>query len=261
MAVEWSTGLRNFVNNFGSYKQAMTGGKMVIYAGTRPTSPDLAITGSALLTYTISSGAHTKETQSRGSVTITVDGTVTGITVNSVQIMSGTVTAQGTVTDTAAAVAANINAFQPIGGFRYKAWNVAGKIFIEALPGNGTTPNGYVVASAGSSTRTDVNMGTERAGVASVNGITFGASSDGVISKSGVWSGVVAASGTASFFVIYGATSNDNDTSADASPYHCLRIVGDCGGVGSDYEMVSTALTAGDTRTIDSGDVTLNEEV
>lgn len=258
MAIQFSTGLRNFIQNFGSYKRAVQGGKMVIYQGTVPTDPDAAISGTALVTCTDTSQAHTQETRSRGSVTITVDGTVTGITVNSIQIMSGTVSATGDTTNTAAAVAANINAH--IASVQYKAWNSANKVIIEAMPGTGTAPNGFTVTSAGGATRTDVNMGTERAGVASANGLLYGVASDGVVSKSGTWSGTIGTSGTANYFVIYGPNSDDS-AGADASPYHFYRIIGTCGTSGADYIMASTTLTSTQTHTVDTGTITLNEEV
>jgi hypothetical protein len=261
MAAKWSTGVRNFINNFGSFKQAFTGGKMVIYQGTIPTSSDGIISGTPLVTATESSGAHTAEVRSRGTVTITVDGTVTGITVNSIQIMSGTVLAQGDTTSTAAAVAANINAHQTSSA-RYKAWNVANVLYIEAMPGTGTAPNGFVVASAGTATRTDANMGSggaARAGVASVNGLTFGVSASGEITMAGSWTGLVGTTGTAQYFVLYGPQSDDTGA-ADASPYHCHRIIGTCGTTtSSDYKMASTSLTAGRTHPVESSAITLSE--
>jgi hypothetical protein len=265
MAIEYSTALRNYLQNFGSKKQSLEGGTMQIWSGAAPASPDDAATGTLLCEISLASAAFTDEAPSRGTVTISVDGTVTGITVNGVQIMSGTVTAQGTVTATAAAVASNINAF--ISEPNYRAWNVAGVVVIEAMPGLGTAPNAYAVVSAGGATTADANMGSggvAQAGVAAANGLTFGESVAGLLSKSGVWSGVNLATGVAGYFRLCGRNEGDVTNStrgdADASPWHLRRVQGTCGTAGADYNMGSTALTISETHTVNTGTINLEEE-
>ena len=100
-------------------------------------------------------------------------------------------------------------------------------------------------------TKTDVNMGTETAGVASVNGLTYGAIASGVLSKSGVWSGVVSSGGTAGYFRICGSVVD-----AGSSSTTLVRIQGTCGVSGADYNMSSTTLTAAATHTVDTFSLT-----
>lgn len=102
---------------------------------------------------------------SEGSVTLTggASGSVDGITVNGVQIMSG---AESFVTDldtTALNVATNITAHTSTPN--YNASAVGAVITITAVD-VGNTPNGYaVVSSATTITTSDANMGTVTTGV------------------------------------------------------------------------------------------------
>jgi hypothetical protein len=254
----WSRSLRDYDNNNGSFKRGMNKGKFNIYQGTMPTDSDAAIVGTLLTSCSASSGAFTPDIAARGSVTLTsaTDAqTITGLTVNSVQLMSGTVTAASdTVTTFAAKVIANIQAAMLTD---YKVWNEAGKIFIENPPGLGTCT--YTVAlGVSGTTHSDVNMGTERAGQAAVNGCLLGESADGVQDTSGIWSGVNVATGTANFFVWYGNPGVDTGA-ADAAPWQCRRIIGSCGTAGSDYVMASTALVVGKTHTVDTSSITTTE--
>jgi len=253
MSVIYSTGAKKFLQAFGSWKVCFEGGKLCFYSGTKPTT-NAAIDGTLLLTLTNAGAAHTNETPSRGKVTFTSAAdaeTVTGITVNSVQIMSGTVTcASDTTTTLAAKVAANINAFG--GKVRYRTWNVTNILYIEAMPGQGTVPNGYVVASTGTALRTDANMAD---GVAGANGLLFGTANDSsIISASGVWQGTNAATGMASYAVLFGPNSNDTGL-VDATPYPYRRIIFSCGLVGSDIIMASTTLTISKTHSLTQGDI------
>ena len=269
MATKWTKGLRNFINNFGGFKQAMSNGEMCIYQGTPPTGPNDAIVGTLLAMCTNNGGAITPEIQARGTVTITgiaENDTMTGITVNSIEILGSTITAIAgeTVATFAAKLATAINAYHA--KIRYRAWSDGAVLYIEAMPGTGTSANAYAVAATAGTgaTHTEANIGAggvARAGVAGVNGIQIGASVDGVMQTSGVWrtpdTGAVG-TGTANFFVIYGNVTDDS-LAADASPYHCRRIVGTCGTVGADYNMQSTAITAGKTHSVDSSAITLGE--
>jgi len=93
-----------------------------------------------------------------GSVTLDTgaSGSVTGITVNGVQVMSGAETFDTDLATTAENVAANITAFASTPN--YTAVAVGTEIVISAET-ESTVPNGYaVVSSATTITTTDVNM-------------------------------------------------------------------------------------------------------
>lgn len=252
MALSFSTGLRNFVGTHGSYKRALQGGVMRIYSGSAPATADAAYTGTLLCTVSLASGTHTPEVLSTGTVTLAgSSGSVTGITVNGIEVLGTTCTFVDTLTNLATLVAATINAYQPTAGVKYIATSSAAVVTITALPGTGTVPNGYVVSTSvsGSVTKTDVNLGTGAAGVASVNGLTYGDVTAGVLSKSsGVWSGVVAAAGTAGYFRIHGSVVDTAAVSSTTLP----RIQGTCGVSGADYNMSSTTLSLSATHTVDS---------
>ena len=100
-----------------------------------------------------------RETLATGTVTLSgVAGTVTGILVNSVQIMSGTETFATTLTALATDIADNITAFSS--SPNYTATSSGAVITIRAATGSGTTPNTFVVSStgAGGISTVDVDM-------------------------------------------------------------------------------------------------------
>jgi AGZA family xanthine/uracil permease-like MFS transporter len=96
-------------------------------------------------------------------------------------------------------------------------------------------------------------IGSEAAGTANVNGLTYGGATSGVLAKgSGVWSGPNLATGTASYFRLYGSVA---DTLAVSTTL--IRVQGTCGTSGSDYIMSSTSLTKDYTHTVDGFTLTL----
>ena len=115
-------------------------------------------------TATVTGG--TPNTASEGSVDLTGGGTgsVDGILVNGVEIMSGAESFDTNLTVTATAVAANITANTSAPD--YNATAVGTLITITALQSAGADPNSFtVVSSATTITTTDVNMGTVTTGV------------------------------------------------------------------------------------------------
>lgn len=102
----------------------------------------------------------------QGSVNLTggASGSVTGITVNGVQIMSGSVPYSGSLRATAMAVAGNIN--EHVSTPDYVAFvNDASKIIIQARSQTDLYNSYAVVATTVTLTHTDVNMGTEKKGI------------------------------------------------------------------------------------------------
>ena len=261
MSIEYSRAFRNFIQGYGSKRQAFEGGVIDIYdgSGVMPTSPDDAATGVKLLRATLGSGAWTSEVLSMGTITLTgVAGTCTDVTVDSISILDATVTFDTDLATTATALALAINNTAHVRE-RYFAYSSGAVVYVRALNGTGTTPNGFALVSttAGGLTGTDVNLGTGAAGVASVNGISYNAPVNGVFARDGVVSGVVLATGYAAYFRITGSVADAGG--ADAVPWNQIRVQGTCGTSGADYNMTSTYLVIGATHTIDTFTETLNE--
>lgn len=254
MALRFSTGLRNFLQGYGSLQQAMWGGCLKIYTGSQPASADSAVSGTLLCTVTLASGALTNEVLSAGTVTLTGggSGSVDTLTVNSVEIMGSATSFDTSLTNTAALIAAKCN--RRISTPDYIVTSSGAVITITAMPGTGTTPNGYAVASTVTTiTKTDVNMGTAVAGVAGVNGLQF-QTAGAVLSKYGTWSGVNVATGTAGWFRLLAAVAD-----AGAASTTLFRIDGNISTSGANMNLSSTSLTSGATFTLDQFDITLPE--
>lgn len=247
MTMRLSTGLRNFLNKSGSMDDALRNGCIEIFTGAQPSSADAAATGTLLCTITAASGALTKEVLSLGTVTLTggAAGSVDTLTVNSVEIMGAAVPFNATLTQTATDVAAQINRFKSVPDYTARA--VGAVVTITALPGTGTGPNGYVVASGVTTiTKTDANMAS---GVAAVNGLKFDGSVAGVMPKlaTQTWSGVNVATGTAGWFRQHGSVVDAN--AVDAAELF-IRVDGAISTSGSEMDLNSTAFVTSATTTL-----------
>lgn len=247
MALKYSTAARDFMNEEGSYKQAFQNGRIEIYTGAQPATADAAGTGTLLCTITSNSLARTAEVLSSGTLTLSTgaSGSVNTLTVNSVDILGGAVPFNASLNQTAADVAAQINSF--LGAVSYSASALGAVVTIKAQPGTGAGPNGFVVA-AGYTTITG-STGNMAAGVAAVNGLLFGESVAGTLSKlpAQVWGGVNAATGTAGWYRQYGSVA---DTGAIDTNLVFVREDGAISTAGAELNMASTALTIGATTTI-----------
>lgn len=259
MALRISTGLRDFMLEAGSLKRALKGGRLQIYSGSQPTSANDTPNGTLLLSITEASGANTAEVLSQGSVALNTGTTFTtfdSLTVDGINIMSAVIAWDTDLDTSLQAVVDNIN--DNISTPDYTASYSAGadKITITALPNTGTSPNGFVVASTstgGDATWTDVNMGTETAGVASVNGLDLGDAASGQLVKGdAVWSGVAGSTGTAGWYRFEGSVDDDDSSSTDL-----IRLDGNIGTTGADLNVSSTTITLGATTTIDTYNVAI----
>jgi len=245
MSLRESTGFRNFRQQHGSTKRALAGGVLLIYSGSQPTTADDAPNGTLLNTISLSSGTHTAETLSTGTVTLTggASGSVDTITVNSVDILGGAVPFNGTLTQTATDVATKINTTLSVP--EYTASATGAVITISALPGTGTGPNTLVVACTSTTvTNSTANMS---GGVASVNGLTFGMVASGVLAKSGTWSGTAVADGTPGWYRFVRATADAAGSSTTA-----IRIDGSISTSSADLNINPCTSITGVTLTIDS---------
>ncbi len=242
MTLRYSTAARNFQAGIGSFKDTFQNGRIEIYSGTQPATADAAVTGTLLCAITDNSGARTSEVLATGTVTLTggASGSVNTLTVDSVEVMGASVPFNTSLTQTAADVAAQINAYHSYA--EYMASSSGAVVTITALPGSGTNPNGLVVASTVTTiTKTDANMA---GGVAAVNGLKWGAPAAGVIAKlaTQTWSGLNSATGTAGWYRFYGSVA---DSGAADTNLQYFREDGAIAASGSELTMASTALTVG----------------
>lgn len=257
MAIRYSTGLRNFLNEGGSLKQALANGVLEVYSGAQPSSADAAPTGTLLYKVTDSSGAHTNEVQATGSLTVSgTSGSVDTVTVNSIDILGGAVTNTGAADGTATAVATAINNNPK--NILFTASASGAVVTIKAKPGLGTLANGWAVSGTATTTSlgTLVNMGSGVAGVNPANGLKFGDSAAGVLTKlsTQTWTGVGLTDGAMGYFRFKGSVA---DAGAADSGEAYLRMDGNIATSGADLNMSSTAVATGATQTINSFSPTL----
>jgi hypothetical protein len=256
MALRFSKGFRNFINEGSSLKQALAGGKLLIYSGAQPTDADSAVIGTLLVTLTLASGAYTQEVSSQGKTTLTggASGSVNTFTVNGIEIMGSATNFNTSLTQTATDIATKINNNPK--NLLFNALGSGADVIITAKPGLGTLPNGWVLATTTTTlTKTDVNMGTTTAGVNSVNGLTFGDSAAGTIVKNPTetWSGVAANSGVAGWFRFQGSVADAG--AADASEVF-IRVDGNIATSGANLNMSNTTITATAVQTLNTFSLT-----
>lgn len=261
MTIGISTRLANFLGQGGSYKRAFTGGRAYLYSGTQPTSADAAPTGTLLAILTQGGGAYTAEVLSRGSVTLAGSGgQVTQITVtptggSAINLLLAAITYNASLTQTAADVATAINTNETMPNFY--ATSVGAKIIIEAMPGTGTTPNTWAVATTiATMTKTDVAMGSEVAGVASANGLLFGSCVANLLGVSGSWQGDGITNGTAGYIRLIGSIVDD--FSADSANMKFIRMDATVGTTAAaDIIMNTVTVSTGIPFTINGGGITI----
>ncbi len=253
MTIKVSAALRNFQLQNGSLKNALQNGKLLIYSGSQPATPEAAPSGTLLATITDASGAHTAEVQATGTVTLDsgASGSVDSVTVGGLQILGTAVPFNTSLTQTAADVAAQIN--KHMSDPEWTATSSGTTVTIRAPRGYGTAGNSLTVS--GAATTIGLSYGNTSGGVAPANGLKFGSAAAGVISKDAAqtWSGVAGASGTAGWFRFVGSVADSGATDSTESQF---RLDGSIATSGGDINMSSTTITSGATQTISSFSVT-----
>lgn len=256
MAITVSTA---FVNSKLAPQELLDGGEFQIWSGTPP-SVDAAATGTLLNVLTLASGARTAGVKATGIVNLTggAAGSVDTITIDSYDILGGAVAYNTSLTQTAADVAAKINKFSG-SVFRVSATSSGANITISVAPGIGTALNGKTLACTSTTITNTINGASSTtiggagatAGVAAVNGITWGEIAAGVLAASGTISGTNLANGVAGYFRITAVDHPTGTSPIDASPWVYKRIQGTCGTTSAyDYVMSSTTLVAGAPHTL-----------
>lgn len=255
MAWRPSKALRNFMAEGGSLKKALSNCVIKVYTGAQPATPEAAPTGTLLCTYSLASGALTREVLSAGSVDLTGggSGSINTLTVNSIEIMGSATNFNTSLAQTAQDVCDKINNNPK--NYLFSAFVTATDVInIVAKPGMGSLPNGWVVASTVTTiTKTDSNMA---GGVTAVNGLNWGDAAAGILVKLGTetWSGVAGNSGTAGWFRIEAAVSDAGGVDSTES---VIRVDGAVATSGAELNMTPTSITAAATQTISSFTITL----
>lgn len=251
MTLRYSSGVRSFIMGVGAFKDAFQNGKIEIYTGAQPATPETAASGTLLCTITSGSAARTAEVLSSGTLTLDsgASGSVNTVTVNSVEVMGVAVNFNTSLTQTAADVAAQINSWHS--SPEYTATSSGAVITIKAVPGTG------VVTHTIAATYTTI-AGTGSAmsgGVAPVNGLKFGAPAAGAIAKlaTQTWTGVNVADGTAGWYRCYGSVADAGGTDSTSTT---IREDGAIATSGAELNM-TTAFSNGATTTISTWSRTL----
>jgi len=208
--MQQSDGFSQAISGLTSYYQNLQGGVLDLWSGTIPATANLAQTGTLLATLTNNGGAMTFETQAQWSITLsgTTSGSVNTITLGNIPILPSAVNYATSFTNTAALVAAAINAAQNTLGIT--AVPSGAIIYLYAPHGSGTSLNSVICAATATTlTATVASAGSpSTAGVAAVNALTwaFPVVSAGVgalINGTGTWSTTSAiATGTIGYGVL-----------------------------------------------------------
>jgi hypothetical protein len=254
MTARLSTGMANYLNKYGSVDGALRGGWIDIFSGSQPSSADAAPTGTLLTKVTSSSLALVNEVQAQGSLTLSsgTTGSIDTVTVNGVNVLGASVPFNGTLTQTALDLAAQINRYKSSPD--YTAIANGNVVTLYASLGAAATPNGYVVATSGTGiTVTTANLA---GGVAGQNGLLFDNSVAGVLTKlsSQVWSGLNVAAGVAGWFRQHGPLA---DGGAVDSTGTVLRLDGAIATSGAEMNLNSTAFALNATTTLPNWQMTV----
>lgn len=250
MTFRLSTGLRNQLAKQASIDGLFRNGRIEIYSGAQPTSPDAAVSGTLLCTITNNSGAYTPETAAVGTATYSGSaGSVNTLTVNGVELIAVAVPFSGTLAQTALNVATEVNRNSDATGYNATATGSSGVVTINANVGAGATPNGFTVA--GTETTLTAAFTAMAGGVNPVNGLLFDVAIGGTLNQlsTQTWSGVNGNTGTAGWFRQYSALT---DTGALDSAQIFPRIDGAIATSGAEMNLNSTAFTAGATTSLAS---------
>ena len=249
MALRISAALRSFVAAGGSYKQAFDNGRLEIYVGTQPASPDVAASGALLATITAASASHVAETSASGGVAFAgSSGSINGLTVGGTEIMDAAVAYTTSLANTMTLLAAAINKSSKNLDFDCVA--SADAIVLTPRPNRGTRFNSAVVnCSCTTLVPTDDDFDT--GGAYATGGLLFEDAAAGVLAKrvGQVWSGVAGAGGTAGWFRLYGPKA---DTGIVDSAEAHNRLDGSIATSGAQLNIASTTIVNGATQTVAS---------
>lgn len=249
MALRLSTGIRNFILQHGSLRDALSNGELRIYSGTQPASANNAPSGTLLATITSSSNARVAEVLATGSVTLDsgASGSVDDITVDGVSLIDTSVPFNTSLTQTAVDLAAEIN--RSMSSPEYRATASGPTVTLIAKRGSGANPNTFVVGgtlSTIAASYTDFSGGVD-----SSNGLRLGQSAAGTLTKnqSQSWTGVGVANGTAGWYRFVGSVADSDGTDALEEE---IRVDGQVATSGAELNLPSLSIATSAVQTITS---------
>ena len=264
MALRLSAALRNAVLKGRSLKFEMSNCFLKLYTGSQPATAEAAPTGTLLCTYSVSSGAITREVLAVGSLTLSTctSGTIDTIKLTppgpgtAIDILGGAVTADGTDAGTATLCATAINDNPANVWVKASTTGASGVVTLTARPGLGATINTWAVTGTETGAPTIGTLVDMTGGVTALNGLKWSAADAGVLSKktTQTWSGVAAATGTAGWFRIEAAVT---DSGALDSGEVYKRIDGAVAPSGAELDLSSLSIVNATTQTIDTFTLTL----
>lgn len=257
MAWKYSTGLVQKMGQHSSIKEALHDGVIKIYAGAQPALADAAPTGTLLVTITNASGSFTEGTPSTGQIGSVVVATATNAGVYTIGINPApseysteahtyTADASATVAEVAAGIAAAINSGSQ---FVRATWDGTDTVLVTGrFPGQGFT------MTEDADPGTDITVTSAVIANARINGLAWGLATGGVLVKEAdiVWSGVVAAAGTAGWFRVQANAVDDDSLSTTL-----VRADGNCGLSNSDMNLTNLNLVADVTVTVSTFTITI----
>ena len=191
MSTKFTAGLADFLQARGSFKEALQDMVIKFFTGPQPSSPDMPATGTLVGTATLQSGSLTPGAKSARqvdecAVTYGTNGDVYVLVVNGTAYSYTSVSGNDAAA-VAAALAALVDASSVVSAVAHGSAVVTRARFggnVVTLANTGTTTPGNLVI-------------TNKIASSRLNGLQWGASSAGVLTKeSGSWSFVAVASGT-----------------------------------------------------------------
>lgn len=251
MTIRLSTGLANNLAGPKGFGATFAGGIIEVRSGSQPADADYAPTGTLLGRATIASGAFTAETRAYATLTLAgASGSINTVNVGTTGpvniIPLGAVNFITDLTTTAEALRDAI-----IRAGIYHATSSGAVVTVIAPSGTGDAHNGLAL-SATVTTMTATSSGNMANGVDAVNGLQFTAPSAGVVSKSGTWSFVGIAAGTAGWFRMKASA-----TDSDAVSTTFARLDGSVAVSGADMNLSQIVIAVDAPTTIDTFTVTI----
>jgi hypothetical protein len=258
MALNLSTGARNFLLGQGSFKEAFADSVLKIYSGNAPAASgsygaaDVVPTGTLLVTLTRASGTITAYPADE-SIPQMCKCTGVGTSGTASITLNGNVYATTSTSSAAVAMLALsklINRTCP--EFMATVENATGVMFLVArCPANSGSV--YTVVDSSTTFAITVNssdMHTFTPG----DGLQFAAAASGAIAKqTAAWSGTAVATATAGYWRLVRAT----EYAAEAQSLTAIRLQGTCGVGSGDILMSTTAIVTGASQTVDSFSIEL----
>jgi hypothetical protein len=257
MALNLSTGLRNFMLGAGSFKEAFADSVLKIYSGNAPAASgsygaaDVAATGTLLVTLSRASGTVTAADESTPQMCKCTGVGTSGTALLTINGNPYSTTSTSSAAVAMLALAKVINRTCP--EFMATVENAIGVMFLVArCPANSGAV--YTVVDGSTTFAITVNSSDMHTFAAS-DALQFAAAATGAIAKqTAAWSGTAVATATAGYWRLVRASESVTETSPSLT---AIRLQGTCGVGSGDILMSTTAIVTGASQTVDSFSIEL----